>query len=359
MSSWQPTAFSRRIGIRTPIVQGPFGGGLSSVPLVAAVNHAGGLGSFGVHHQQPADILRTAEAIRAVTAEPFALNLWVPVQGIEWPEVDEAQWRRATDLLLPLFQELKLDVPDKPKRETAWPYYEAQIDALLEARPPVFSFVFGIPSADVLTRCRSLGIVTMGAATTAAEARALEDAGVDMVVASGCEAGGHRVAFLEAPERNLIGTMALIPQVRDAVRIPVIAAGGIVDGRGVAAAMALGADGVQIGTAFLACEESGAGALHRTELFGPLAGQTALTRGFSGRLARGLRNPMLRLFETAPADAVLPYPVQNWLTAQLKRAAIAQGRADLMSLWSGQGAPLLRHHKVADLMQALTTGQAH
>jgi nitronate monooxygenase len=351
--SWQHNAVSRRLGLSTPIVQGPFGGGLSSVELVAAVGQAGGLGSFGAHHLQPADILRTANAIREATPAPFALNLWIPLNGVEWPEVDGAAWQRATTLLAPLFDELKLDVPDKPARETAWPYYEAQVEALLEARPPVFSFVFGVPSPSVLARCSERGIVTIGAATTPAEALHLQEAGVDMVVATGCEAGGHRVAFLEAPEANLIGTLALVPQVRDTVRIPVIAAGGIADSRGVAAALALGADAVQIGTAFLACEESNAGPLHRQALFGPLAGQTALTRGFSGRLARGLRNPMLAAFDTAPADAVLPYPVQNWLTGQLKRAAIVQGRADLMSLWSGQGAPLLKHHKVADLMRAL------
>lgn len=352
-SSWHPDPVSRRIGLRTPIVQGPFGGGLSSIEMVAAVGAAGGLGSFGVHHLRGPEILRTAQAIRAATAAPFALNLWMPLNGVEWPEVDEAAWQRATSLLTPLFAELKLDVPCKPDAETAWPRYEEQVETVLAARPAVFSFVFGVPSADVLSRCQASGIVTVGAATTPREAQALEAAGVDMVVATGCEAGGHRVAFLDAPEANLIGTMALVPQVRDAVRIPVIAAGGIADRRGVAAALALGADAVQIGTAFLACEESNAGPQHREALFGPLAAHTALTRGFSGRLARGLRNPMLAMFDAAPDDAVLPYPVQNWLTSQIKRAAIAQGRADLMSLWAGQSAPLLRHHAVADLMRDL------
>lgn len=348
---WTDNRVARRLGLRTPIVQGPFGGGLSSVELVAAVGQAGGLGSFGVHHLRGPQIAETAQAIRHAGNTPFALNLWIPM-GAEWPEVSDEQWARARQRLAPAFAELQLDLPAKPQRETAWPVYDEQVEALLAARPSVFSFVFGVPSPAILERCRTAGITTLGAATTPAEAKALEDAGVDMIVATGCEAGGHRVAFLQPPEANLIGTLALLPQVRDAVRVPVIAAGGIADGRGVAAALALGADAVQIGTAFLACEESAAGPLHREALFSPLAQQTALTRGFSGRLARGLRNPLLETLQAHPQDT-LPYPVQNWLTGVLKRAAIAQGRADLMSLWSGQGAPLLRHHRVADLMAAL------
>lgn len=348
---WTGTRVAQQLGLRSPIVQGPFGGGLSSVELVAAVGRAGGLGSFGVHHLRGPQIAETAAAIRAAGTAPFALNLWIPL-GEEWPQVSEAQWNAALRRLAPAFAELQLPLPEPPRREDAWPDYEEQVEAVLAARPAVFSFVFGIPSASILERCRSLGITTVGAATTPAEARALEAAGVDMIVATGCEAGGHRVAFLAPPEDGLIGTLALLPQVRDSVRVPVIAAGGIVDGRGVAAALALGADAVQIGTAFLACEESAAGALHRAALFGPLASHTALTRGFSGRLARGLRNPMLETLQAHPQD-ILPYPVQNWLTGLLKRAAIAQGRADLMSLWAGQGAPLLRHHRVADLMAAL------
>lgn len=166
------------------------------------------------------------------------------------------------------------------------------------------------------------------------------------------EAGGHRVAFLQPPEDHLIGTLALVPQVRDAVRTPVIAAGGIADGRGMAAALRLGADAVQIGTAFLACAESGAPAVHREALFSPLTQRTDLTRGFSGRLARGLRNPLFEQLQPHTAD-VLPYPLQNWLTGQLKRAAIAQQRGDLMSLWAGQAAPLLKHRRASDLMAAL------
>ena len=216
----------------------------------------------------------------------------------------------------------------------------------------MFSFVFGVPSPEVLERCRRSGIATLGAATTAAEAKLLDDAGVDMIVASGFEAGGHRVSFLREPEDCLTGTMALIPQVVDTVKVPVIAAGGIADGRGIAAALKLGAAAAQIGTAFLACEESNASPLHRAKLFSADARRTTLTRAFTGRLARSIHNGFIDALQGQ--DKILaPYPVQAWLTAQLKAAALAANRADLISLWSGQGAPLIRHRRAAALLRSL------
>lgn len=347
------TAFTRRLGLPLPLVQGPFGGGLSSVALVSAVNAAGGLGSFGVHHLHADQIMQVTHELRAATAGPFALNLWIPLQDEpEHPVVSDAQWDRAVRRLQPFFDELRLDAPSRPTPSAVWPAYEQQIEALLEARPAVFSFVFGIPSPAILSRCQQRGIVTIGAATTPHEARLLEDAGVDMVVATGSDAGGHRVSFTGAPENLLTGTFSLIPQVRDAVRIPVIAAGGIADARGVAAAMTLGADAVQIGTAFLACDESNAGRPHQEALHAPGTQGTTLTRSFSGRLSRGLRNRLTIELAPAPED-VLPYPWQNWLTGVLKRAAIAQGRADLMSLWSGQAVGLVRHRRAFDLIESL------
>lgn len=349
------TSFTRRLGVAWPIVQGPFGGGLSSVELVAAVNAAGGLGSFGVHHLNGEQILQTAHQLRAATDRPFALNLWVPLPNESpWPTVTAAQWQRAVNRLAPFFQQLDLPLPELPDPRKVWPDYDQQVAAMLEAKPAVFSFVFGIPSADVLARCQQHGIVTIGAATCVAEAKMLESAGVDMVVATGSDAGGHRVSFTGPPESLLMGTFSLVPQVRDAVRIPVIAAGGIADARGVAAAMALGADAVQIGTAFLACAESNAGEPHRQALHAVNKPATALTRAFSGRLSRGLRNELLEHLQAHPED-ILPYPLQNWLTGILKRAAIAQNRPQWMSLWSGQAVGLVKHQRVADLMRALTS----
>ena len=347
---WRDTDVSRRLKLKAPIVQGPFGGGLSAVDLAATVSEAGGLGSFGVHHLSGTQLKEIAQAIRQKTSRPFALNLWIPHQNSDDPPLSDAAFQDAVQVLALYFKELNLALPTRPARFS--PRYDEQIEALLEARPAVFSFVFGIPAADILKRCRESDIVTLGAATTPDEAVALDRAGVDMIVATGFEAGGHRVSFLRSAEDSLTGMIALIPQVVDAVKAPVIAAGGIADGRGIAAALTLGAQGVQIGTAFLACKESAASEVHREKLFSEDAKFTALTRVFSGRLARGIRNRLMD--ELQPHVGEIPhYPIQNWLTGQMKAAAIAQRRPDLMSLWSGQGAPLLRHRDAASLLQAL------
>jgi len=349
---WKSNELTRRLSLDVPIVQGPFGGGLSAVDLVVAVSEGGGLGSFGVHHLEPAGIRDIAAQIRARTKRAFALNLWIPLHDSDDPKLSDAQWRTACELLEPYFDELGVELPQRPARFS--PRYEDQVEALLELEPAVFSFVFGVPSAQVLERCRSAGIATVGAATTPAEAKLLADAGVDMIVATGFEAGGHRVSFLAEPEDCLTGTLALVPQVVDTVKVPVLAAGGIADGRGIAAALKLGASAAQIGTAFLACQESSAAPLHREKLFSPDARRTTLTRAFTGRLARSVHND----FIDALADKthlLPPYPVQNWLTAQFRRAALAAGRTDIISLWSGQAAPLLKERRAAALLKTLGT----
>ena len=213
---WKDTEVTRRLKLDVPIVQGPFGSGLSAVDLVVAVSEGGGLGSFGVHHLDGAGIRAVDAQIRARTRRTYALNLWIPLRDSDDPRMTDEQWRGRVELLRPYFDELRVPLPARPAR--FGPYYQEQIETLLELRPPVFSFVFGVPSPDVLERCRSAGIATLGAATTAAEAKLLADAGVDMIVASGFEAGGHRVSFLQEPEDCLTGTMALIPQVVDAVK---------------------------------------------------------------------------------------------------------------------------------------------
>ena len=347
---WNHNELTRRLGIEVPIVQGPFGGGLSAVDLVVAVSDSGGLGSFGVHHLDGAGIRVVAREIRARTRRPFALNLWIPLGDSNDPRLSEEQWRAACERLRPYFEKLGVPMPERPRRFS--PDYEEQIETLIEVAPPVFSFVFGVPSGDVLQRCRSAGIATVGTATTADEAKLLADAGVDMVVATGLEAGGHRVSFLREPEDCLTGTMALVPQIADAVKIPVIAAGGIVDGRGISAALKLGAAAAQIGTAFLACEESSAAPLHREKLFSADARRTSLTRVFTGRLARSIHNDFIDAMR-AEERALPPYPVQNWLMQQFRKQALAAGRTDIVSLWSGQGAPLLKHRRARELMRSL------
>jgi nitronate monooxygenase len=216
----------------------------------------------------------------------------------------------------------------------------------------VFSFIYGIPSKQILDEFRRQEIALIGTATTVDEATALEQAGVDVIAASGFEAGGHRGSFLQPSEDSLTGTMALVPQVVDAVKLPVVAAGGIGDARGILAAFALGAEGVQMGTAFLACEESGANTHHRKALLSGQAKQTALTRGFTGRLARGIKNSLLNELNREDTD-ILPYPLQRALVRHLSIPAEKAGRPELLPLWAGQSANLSRCADVHALLDTI------
>lgn len=337
------------LGFDVPIVLGPFGG-MSSVALTAAVSEAGGLGGYGLFGYDADRIAATAAELRAATSRPFALNLWMPVGTEVAPgEVDTAA---ALATVAPLYDELGIPSPSgEPDRFLV--DVDDQLDAVLDARPAVASFVFGMPSADRVAALHDRGILVVGGATTVAEAVAVERAGADAVVASGFEAGGHRVSFLANAEHSLVGTMSLVPQVVDAVRIPVIAAGGIADRRGVAAAFALGARGVQVGTAFLRVRESAASAAHRAALAGLAAEGTVLTRAATGRLARGIRN---RLVETVEAGTIAPFPAQSWVVGALRAEANRRGRGDLQSLWAGQSAALTRGDSAAAVFAELAAG---
>lgn len=350
MSMPHATAATRRLGIDWPIVQGPFGGGLSTLALASAVSNQGGLGSFGAHMLAPDAIGALVADLRAATPKPFAVNLWVSDHDPGGDAPDPALLDRAWALFRPWFEELGVARPQW--QAPAHPSFDRQVDALLAARPPVFSFVFGVPSAGVLAECRRLGIVTVGAATSIAEGQALDAAGVDLIVASGAEAGGHRPSFLARAEDSLVGTLTLVQLLRERVRAPLIAAGGLVDGRGIRAALTLGAGAAQLGTAFLACAESAASDGHRAALANAAATPTVLTRAFTGRLARGLRNRWTEAFAQRQHE-LPPFPVTSWFLSHLKPAAQAAGRHDLTALWSGQIAPNLRHRDVTSLMQAL------
>lgn len=348
---WNNTEITRRLSLRYPIIQGPFGGGLSTVRLAATVTNAGGLGSFGAHLLMPSQIDDTVRALRKETSGPFALNLWVSDREEEDATMSRTAFEEALKLFRPLYSELGISPPTY-EAQAPRPRFDEQMDAILEAQPPVFSFVFGIPSARVITACRERNIVTIGAATTVAEALAVEAAGVDMVLATGAEAGGHRPSFLRRAEDSLVGTFALVAQVARRVRIPVIAAGGIANGNGVAAALRLGAQAAQLGTAFLACEESGAAPLHRDWLFSERAHDTVLSRGFTGRLARFIRNDFLERIARGEIPT-LAYPVQDRFMGMVKRAAAAQQKPEFMSLYSNQAASLLRHRSASELMRSL------
>ena len=347
--AWNRNRLTERLGIDYPIIQGPLGG-LSSQKLTAAVSNFGGLGSVGALSLPPAAITDVIAEIRSLTSRPFAVNLWVSMEDEGARTSDEAAFNRS---LGPLAGHLAALGAPRPSYQPASPLrFEDQVRVLLDANVPVFSFIFGIPPREILEECRAKAIATIGTATTPDEALALEQAGVDAIVASGFEAGGHRGSFLRPAEDSLIGTMSLVPQVVDRVEVPVIAAGGIGDARGVTAALALGAEGVQLGTAFLISEDSGASRLHREALLGPNAGHTGLTRGFTGRLARGIRNRLMEELNR-PDTELLPYPLQRGLIRNLATAAEAAGRADLMPLWAGQSATLSIGTDAPTLLSAL------
>ena len=347
----QRTPFQSLLGLAHPIVQGPFGGGLSTVELAALVSNAGGLGSFGAHMLSTPEIVALAQRLRAATVKPFALNLWVSDHDPGGRAITREEFERVWAIMAPFYREYGIDKPEQP--EIFHPRFEDQIDGVLEARPAAFSFVFGVPSAAILDACRQRGIVTIGAATTLAEGIALDDAGVDVVLATGFEAGGHRPSFLAPAEESLTGTLALTRLIASRVRRPVIAAGGIVDAEGIRAVQVLGADAAQLGTAFLACKESGTAAFHRDILRTERTKRTVLTRAYTGRLARGIPNRVIAEMEK---HRLPPFPVQAWFLSKLKAAALARGDEDFMSLYAGQAAPLLKHRSAADLMRDLVEG---
>ncbi|HTJ48531.1 MAG TPA: nitronate monooxygenase [Cyclobacteriaceae bacterium] len=257
---WYQTKASEILGIQYPILQGPFGGNLSSVELVSTVSNAGGLGGYGAYTLSPEEIIQVDQQIKAATNKPYNINLWVSDTDAVDGTVSDDQFKQAQQLFKPYFDEVGIALPEKTVFKSR---FENQVEVILRQKPPVFSFMFGIPSADILEQCRRRGIVTVGAATTLDEAIALESAGVDMIIASGFEAGGHRPSFLASAESSTVGTFVLLQLIREKVKTPIIAAGGIANGKGVAAALALGADAAQIGTAFLACDESNATDIHR------------------------------------------------------------------------------------------------
>jgi nitronate monooxygenase len=336
-------------GIDAPIVLGPFGG-LSSVVLTAAVSDAGGLGSYGLYGYDADRISDTIAALHSATSRPFAVNLWLPTGDEITPaEVDLGP---AIEAMAPLFHELGLAPPTPPLEFL--PDLASQVTAVLDAAPAALSVVFGVPSERLVAAAHSRGIRIIGTATSVAEAVALAEAGVDAVVATGAEAGGHRVSFLRPAEQSLVGTFALVPQVVDAVDVPVIAAGGIADRRGVAAAFALGASGVQVGSAFLRTRQSAATEAHRRAIAAAADTSTVLTRAMSGRLARGIPNRALRTVETA--GIIAPFPAQNWLTGRFRAEAGARGDGELVSLWAGQAAGLATRDDAAEVFAELAAG---
>lgn len=345
------TELTRKLKIEYPILQAPMAGGPTTPDLVASVSNAGGLGSLGAGYLSPEQIRKAIKEIKQRTDRPFGVNLFVPEQA-STPEDTIAKMNNylnkyrvglgiTPNIYIPKFAES----------------FEEQVQAVLEENVSVFSFTFGIPSQDIIQSMKQKGIVVAGTATTVDEAIALEAAGVDAVVAQGSEAGGHRGSFLTSTSDALIGTMALVPQIVDHVSIPVIASGGIMDGRGLVASLALGASAVQMGTAFLASIESGAHAVHKQKIISSNEDSTEVTTYYSGKSARGIITDFMkdmRLYEgTIPA-----YPTQNALTRDIRQAASKASDPEYMSLWAGQGLRLAKDHAAVEIVKQ-TVDQAN
>jgi nitronate monooxygenase len=346
------TPLVRKLGVRLPVIQAPMAGGPSSQELVAACCAAGALGSFGFAYTQPADMKRQAAWVRERTQAPFGINLFVSPQ----PEpIPAGAQRAALEAVAPYYAELGLPVPE-PVAVPYAPSLEQQLAAVEEIRPKVFTVHLGGLSTAEVRRFKSKDILVGGSANCVAEAKGLEAAGFDFVIAQGGEAGGHRGSYLRDPYQSLTGTLALTRMIVRAVKLPVVAAGGIMDGAGIAAALALGAQAAQLGTAFIACPESGASQVHKDLLVKAAEDDTGLTEKFSGKLARGLTNRFMREMERKPQ---LAFPAQNSVTGKLRQASAKAGRPDFIALWAGQAAPLSRALPAADLIRNLESELQH
>ena len=342
------TDLTKRLGIQHPIVQAPMAGGGDTPRLVAAVSEAGGLGSIGAAYLTPQQIIETGRAVRSLTSRPFGINLFAPERPPAPPKDTAAVIQRVA----PFFAEVGLPPPAAPALPAD--AFADQVAACLETGATLFSFTLGTVPESAMKALKQRGLLVVGTATTVEEAILLEKAGVDAVVAQGSEAGGHRGTFASPFETSLVGTIALVPQVRDAVRVPVLASGGIMDGRGIAAALALGASAVQMGTAFLATDEAGAAECYKQALVSAREDSTRVTRAFSGRPARGIVNRFMEEVERHP-PAILPFPLQNTLTRPLRTAAAKAGRAEFLSLWAGHGSRMARRVPAAELMSRLVS----
>ncbi|HSP21347.1 MAG TPA: nitronate monooxygenase [Planococcus sp. (in: firmicutes)] len=337
--------------MKHPIIQAPMAGGVTTTQLVAEVCNAGALGMIGAGYLNPGQARGQIREIKKQTSNPFGINLFVP----EKFDVREDEIRYAAEVLNPFREQLNLP----PKKRFEFPVekemHEAfahHIQVMIEEKVPICSFTFGIPSKEIIAELKEHKIFLIGTATTVGEAIENEKAGMDAVVVQGSEAGGHRGSFKNGNQEKLIGLMSLIPQVVDEVNIPVIAAGGIMDGRGLMASVCLGAAGVQMGTAFLTCKESGAHEIHKATILNASEDETIMTRSFSGKWARGIENQFIT--EMKVHEEFLPdFPVQNVLTHDIRKASASQMTGEYMSLWSGQSPNLAKNETARELIETI------
>jgi nitronate monooxygenase len=338
------TPFARKLGLKVPIFQAPMAG--ATVPeLVAAVGRAGALGGFGFAYTEPAAMKEAVEKVRKSAPMPIHINLFVERPAAP---VSREALAEATQRVKPFFDALKLPVPEALPPPYC-PDLSAQIEAALALKPALLSFQFHPFAPEVFREAKKLGIPVGGAATTLEEAERIDALGADFIIAQGAEAGGHRATFVDMREPGLVGTLALTRLIVKRCKAPVVAAGGIMDGAGIAAVLALGAQAAQMGTAFLATPESGAPGEHKRALK-TMTHSTTVTRQFSGRWARGIRNRFIDEMEARPGP-LLPFPAQHQLTVALRKESNQQGRPDYVALWAGQAYPLVTEAPVAELIE--------
>ncbi|MEH6939339.1 nitronate monooxygenase [Bacillus sp. JJ664] len=330
------TNLCQLFNIRYPIFLAGMAGGPGTVKLAAAVSNAGGLGTIGAAYMQPNDIRSAIHEIRKLTKYPFAVNLFATSNSDHASEISEVQSE------LNKFRKI-LGIPlAKEDGITSTSIFDEQFDILIEEKVPVISTAFGLLTDNMIAQANALGIRVVSMVTSVQEALLAEQAGCDAIVAQGTEAGGHRGTFnvKDKAMGNNIGTIALVPQIVDQVNIPVIASGGIMDGRGLVAALVLGAQGVQMGTRFLTSNESGAHISYQEKLLKSTEESTVITNSFSGRPARGIKNEFIEHWENIDIEP-LPFPIQNTITRDIRNAAASQNNTDYMSLWAGQGLRML------------------
>ncbi|WP_420386357.1 NAD(P)H-dependent flavin oxidoreductase [Roseivirga sp.] len=348
---WNKTRITQLLKIKYPIIQGPFGGKFSSVKLVSSVSNLGGMGSFGLNSYSPEEILEINEDIRSQTSNAYALNIWVPLEDDPADTYTKDEFEEVRNSFSQHFDNVGATLPDQmlgKERD-----FEQKIEALLKASPPVVSFIYGIPPADIISEFKRRGIVVMAVATTVNEALMIEKSGLDIVIASGKEAGGHRASFLDLPVdiNHLDSTNALVARIRSKVNIPVIAAGGITTGSDIVKALHAGADAVQLGTAFLATEESNATEEHKAKLLSEDLFITKLTNVFTGRMARVIETDFVR--EIDLSYKIAPFPIQSNFLSDLRETAKQQGNFQYEAFWSGQPSQPIRHKTTSGLFKSL------
>lgn len=344
---WHENKLTQLLNIKYPIIQAGMAGGITTPELVAAVSNSGALGNIGAGYMNPNELREQIKKTKQLTDKPFGVNLFIP----DSPEVSAEEIDQANEWLRPFREELNvLETPEVKKLNTS--LFEEQIKVIIEEEVTICSFTFGLPPKETVQRLKREAIVVMGTATTVQEAIANEEVGVEMVVVQGSEAGGHRGTFIGAYEDAMIGTMSLVPQTVDQVHIPVIAAGGIMDGRGVLSALVLGAGAVQMGTAFVTSSESGAQEQHKDAILHSVEDQPVVTAAFSGKPARGIRNDFIT--KMAKHEKELPeFPLQNTLTQSIRQEAAKQNRPEWMSLWCGQNPRSSKQQTVSEMMSEI------